>query len=253
MRTQKLTNLSLLFIALLAAPAGACLGSDYPAAEGGVVASAPAWEDAEGFGTFIFYKVRPDFRDCLYPLCGGAFVKALNRRFTICADGSLQSECYVAVEDYTGLRLDPETLARFRQALYSDRAIVRGAILPREFEGFGNLGELRADEGWIALVDAPPLGTFWRLRGPEFECVTDPCFNIRAGRLNSGRATHASGVDFASVPGATPKLIELALRAMYTGALIATGENRVYDEGPGGVTFEASQLYLRIASAAPRD
>ncbi len=46
-----------------------------------------------------FFTARPDFRKCATPMCGGYFVKAVNKKRTRCADGTEQRECYVAELD----------------------------------------------------------------------------------------------------------------------------------------------------------
>jgi len=49
-----------------------------------------------------FYSVRPDYRRCVSPLCGGYFVKRVNQSRTRCVNGRLMSECYVAEIDWNG-------------------------------------------------------------------------------------------------------------------------------------------------------
>src|SRR5262249_18050617 len=153
--------------------------------------------------------------------------------FTICSDGTLRDECYVAVENYDAI--NPEFVGALRSALYRDRAIVRGSIIPHEFPMWGDLGELVVSEGWTVATDAGPDGFFWRLRGPELVCITYPCFDTREQLLNSRFQIRASTVDFSNVPGIDGRLITRARVAMQDGNLIATGVNvDIPDEGPAG-------------------
>ena len=82
-----------------------------------------------------FYSVRRDRRRCASPMCGGYFVKRVNLSSTRCGDGRWKSECYVAEINWNG---QPEN--------DSDGMLVRGNIVAKRYERFGNLGELQASE-----------------------------------------------------------------------------------------------------------
>ena len=45
-------------------------------------------------------SLHPDYRDCLYPLCGGWFVSPVDRATMRCADGTMQAQCYVLEVDW---------------------------------------------------------------------------------------------------------------------------------------------------------
>lgn len=55
-----------------------------------------------------YFTARPDYRKCVAPLCGGYFVKAVNKKLTSCADGTRQPECYVASITYGAGTLENE-------------------------------------------------------------------------------------------------------------------------------------------------
>ena len=71
-----------------------------------------------------YYYLRPDYRRCVSPLCGGYFIRRPNQPQTKCVDGTWQRECYVAQVDLEGLGADAHVGAG---------AIVRGRIAPRSF------------------------------------------------------------------------------------------------------------------------
>jgi hypothetical protein len=56
----------------------------------------------------LYYSVKRDFRKCAAPLCGGFWLKALATTKTLCSDGSVADECYVASLNLSGLDLTPE-------------------------------------------------------------------------------------------------------------------------------------------------
>ncbi len=95
-----------------------------------------------------YYAIRNDSR--LYPAvdCSRFWVSELNQSETHCADGTVATQatgCYVAEinSDIPGLA------ERTRQL---GTAIVKGKILPKTFDSFGNLGQLSISEGWQPIT-----------------------------------------------------------------------------------------------------
>ena len=103
--------LALTAILMLGAGGGSFGASGEPAEESD---EAPAGRgDAVG-ATSTYYSVRRDLRRCMAPLCGGCWVKRVNRSTTRCADGGNRGECYVFEIDASGLGLGGEELDRSR-------------------------------------------------------------------------------------------------------------------------------------------
>jgi hypothetical protein len=94
-----------------------------------------------------YFSIRRDARACVSPLCGGFFVSELNVSATVCADNSTRSECYVAelVSDNPRISGNANQLGN---------ALVKGKILSKTFEGFGNLGQISVSEAWVQFL--PP-------------------------------------------------------------------------------------------------
>ncbi|MGZ9272459.1 MAG: DUF6748 domain-containing protein, partial [Candidatus Binatia bacterium] len=53
-------------------------------------------------GNSTFYTVRPDLRRCASPMCGGYYVRPVNKQLVPCANGRLMAECYVGEIDWNG-------------------------------------------------------------------------------------------------------------------------------------------------------
>ncbi len=95
-----------------------------------------------------YFAIRADGRLCPSPTCGGFWVSELNQSETHCADGTLATQttgCYVAE-----INSDTQGLAERTRQLGT--AIVKGKILPKTFESFGNLGQLSISEGWQPIT-----------------------------------------------------------------------------------------------------
>jgi hypothetical protein len=177
------------------------------------------------------YIARADPRLCPSPLCGGYWVALANHRRTRCVDGVYRSRCYVASAWPASRAIE-------------DGALVRGGIAAEEHPGFGRLGiliatKVRNPEG------AAASGAYYRLRDSGIRCVREPCFSIRASRLNTSSTALLSGVDLEPAGLELEGDIAIAL----TGeGLFAAG--RLVSTNDGGRVLRATRVYL--TGAKPR-
>jgi len=166
-----------LLVALAASTSLACAANSADFEDEGAV------DDAEGAATLsstsTFYKIRPDYRRCVSPLCGGSWVSRLNQSKTKCADGSWAAECYVAEIDWSSAGLTQEDAAGASSLLF------RGSIGFKTYDSFGNLGVLKATEVWSSPILEAPVGSFYRVKDTGIRCFRAPCLNLASDRLNS--------------------------------------------------------------------
>ena len=182
-----------------------------------------------------YYSLRRDLRRCVSPLCGGYFVKRVNRTNTVCADGRVMNECYVAEINWNG---NPE----------ADSAdfVVRGNIGRKRFGHFGNLGELRVSESWMPMGNNRALGTFYRVRDRGVRCITHPCPTHLEAKLNSPSSQNIAGVNLEAANLGEQNAASVTQAMTGPQGVIVTGENVVV-RGPGGRSFElrGTQAYVR--------
>jgi hypothetical protein len=181
-----------------------------------------------------FYTVRADLRRCISPMCGGYFVKRVNLPTTRCANGSYMAQCYVAAIDWKG-----------QHEVEAGRALLRGNVIAKPYERFGNLGEFVVLESWQAVTDSQPEGTFYRVRDRGLRCITHPCPTHQEAKLNSIFSLNIAGVDLSGAGlGNNTQAAEAAMREP-AGVMISG--NNVPVTGPGGrsLTLKAMQVYLR--------
>ena len=185
-------------------------------------------------GSGEYFLVRQDRRRCMFPLCGGYFVKRVNQSWTRCANGRRASECYVAEIDWQGQpEIDP------------GKALLRGDIIARRFPRFGNPGALRVSESWQGPSEKSATGTFYRVRDRGVRCITHPCVSHSAAKVGFTLTRNIAGVDLAAA-GASGELISEAAAAMTEpeGVIVAGFFAPV--TGPGGraQTLKATKFYL---------
>jgi hypothetical protein len=196
-----------------------------------------------------YYFARPDPRLCPSPICGGLWVRLVNKGATTCGDGARQRECYAASADLTPLHVDEKGRVLLGQRIAEGRALTRGKLVRGRIEGFPELDVLVVSEVWEASSSRrAPTGVFRRLRDNGIRCVTSPCFSIRAAALNTGRHVEISSVDLGTT-GAPAGERRRALALIGKGHLIAAGRV-VIDRNAGpagdGRRLTASQFYVKV-------
>lgn len=193
-----------------------------------------------------FVRIRRDFRRCISPVCGGWWVSRVNYATTRCLDGRYATECYVADIDWSGLGLSERALPEFEGRAGSGAALLRARIESKSWGTLGTFGQLVVQEGWQALTDATPGGSFFHVQGPDRTCVRAPCFAFPAERLNQRATARYSGVNLATIGGATRE--DVAKGYDYLGqsvGILVAG--RPTSTADGGTTLVASQAYLRVS------
>lgn len=131
------------------------------------------YPDLPSFTYFIV--TRPDARECLYPRCGGYFVKRVNRATTLCADGIARDECHVAALDLDALGPRDAPSAEFAEAFGQRRAIVRGRLEQIDERLPSLVDTLIATEGWRGVTASEPTGHVSLLTSTGIVCTTFPC------------------------------------------------------------------------------
>jgi len=192
------------------------------------------------------FSVTKDARRCISPLCGGWWVEAVNEALTRCADGSWAPACYVAALDRSRASGD------FTEFNNSHNNLAVGRIKPKDYPGFGNLGELVITDAWYG---ADPVG-FRTKFGPKWSavwdngirCTTSPCYSTDQEFLNTGATGNLSGLDLSAV-AADQAEMDLARWLLANDRLLAAGQNVLFpNQGPAGdgVALIANQFYLPL-------
>lgn len=200
--------------------------------------------NVSGVSATEVFTARPDYRRCVAPLCGGYFVKLVNKKLTQCADGSLQSECYVSSIIYGSGPIN----ASISSFANKTPLLLLGRIVPKTYDGFGNLGLLVAKEAYRSATENTASGNFYGVTNNGIVCITTPCFSYDEALLNTAnRITKLSDVNL-EMSGASPDAIASAYQLLANGGtLYAAGKNQKYQGFAGtGLRLVAQQFYLPI-------
>ncbi|HEY5960969.1 MAG TPA: DUF6748 domain-containing protein [Polyangiaceae bacterium] len=191
-----------------------------------------------------YFTLSRDVRKCASPLCGGFWVKAVNRLRTTCVDGRRLAQCYVAELDSSrGLSED-----QLNQITGNpERFLLAGSIVARAYESFSELGVLDVIEARVGHVDSMPTGIFFQATNNGRVCVTSPCLSYDVELLNAALPT-LSVADIALASVASDPSDGYTQLNQPDGLFLAAHIS--YVRGPAGVALalNASEYYLPLAA-----
>lgn len=200
---------------------------------------------SDAFDAYGFYTATQDMRKCVSPLCGGIYVKAVNKRLTRCADGTRQPQCYIGTPNWKKLGFNPFSHAG--DTYPSTPLLLKGEIFANDIKPFGNLGEFVAEAAYRPATNNLARGKFSALLNKGIYCITSPCFSTDEFVLNRDRTRTLSGFDL-NPTGASQKDVDTAYHLYGENQpLLVAGRNKTQQELHGvGVSFIANQFYLPI-------
>ncbi|MBI5589303.1 MAG: hypothetical protein HY881_02350 [Deltaproteobacteria bacterium] len=201
---------------------------------------------AEDNEASYFMWTRYDLRMCPSPECGGFYVKALNRLWTLCADGSKTADCHVLQLDFSLLHMNEKEQTGFLQAFTDGRGIINGKLFQAQENGI-LFPTLIIYEAWLAQVgNEPGKDVFFQVHDTGIQCITTPCLTVDEGLLNLPGDRFIAGVDL-TFNGAEAERINAGYQEMKTGFIIATGHHKIV-QGPAGFSqiLVASEFYLPV-------
>jgi len=198
-----------------------------------------------------YIVTRADYRKCMYPMCGGYFVKRVNKGKTKCADGTKQAECHVAEIDLTALGLSDDEAATFEKTLAAGHGLVRGALSNVD-GGFAIPVEtLTATDGWRGATTNEPAGKTWAVSSSGIVCITHPCPSLSEAKLNTSKTRLLHELDLAA-SGASQDDVTAGSNAVFDqGILVAGKHKKVTGPAGKGRKLVASQFYLPVEPTDP--
>jgi len=186
----------------------------------------------------VHYLVTRDFRKCMYPACGGWWVKQVNAALTRCPDRTSAESCYVVELDTNALGPD---------VTVSDNGVLALGSFKKLRGGYP---KFTASALWLpGNPDLAATGAFYNVHFNGIYCITTPCNNVDAALLNSSQpAASLANLNLKDV-AAPESANQAAYDAIYGAGLLSAGAI-----GPGldgGDELVASQFYLPYTPKAP--
>jgi hypothetical protein len=212
----------------VASSTGACVVDAQTADEGDLSASSRS-----------YVTLRADARKCAAPLCGGYFIHDVNRS---------TAERYVSALDLTAANLSPE-LEDSILAAPADELVLRGKL--GAIESAHGTRPFLVSEVYRGMPGMAPADTavFFatKTHSPAIQCITAPCNNEIATKLNSTTTTSFTSYD---TKAALPNGGDAAWLTdrMETHGAITAGTIVKGVKQPGGYeqVLAATQVYVRL-------
>jgi hypothetical protein len=198
-----------------------------------------------------FIVTRADTRRCVFPMCGGAYVKRVNQGDIKCADGTRQSECYVGEVDLGVLGGSADSHAALANRWRLGQVVVRGAMETGYYADWPTIAVLVADEAWAAATEVVPNVPFYQVTDNGIQCFATPCPSLEAIKLdkNAGFFFQFAALDVSKIglDADTESAVWAGLGG--DGVLVAGKTYNV--SGPAGTAkgLRASQVYLAVVAA----
>ena len=198
-----------------------------------------------------YWAVRVDPRLCMYPLCGGYWVKKVNRDRTRYAGRQNQKEYYVADLDWSGSGFSEQQVSELNSKI--GMTLFCGTLGETYFEGFdAAFNKLMVTKVWLSVtgraIPEMTKGRFIRISDNGIRCITTPCASIDQVFLNTRFSFSIHEVDF-SLSEAGEEQIADGISAIYDteDGLPAFGFDSLYLENAVlGIRFSALEFYLPI-------
>jgi hypothetical protein len=169
-----------------------------------------------------YVVTRQDFKKCMWPMCSGVYVKAVNQSKTTCLDGTKQADCYVADLDLSGLGLPEGQASEVRNGAIAGDVLLTGNLAALEGEFSGTFAKLVAEQAFDSRTDADATGTYYRVEASGIVCITTPCPSLQARKLNSTSLKQVTDMDFSAL-GLTDDEVSAALSTIFEQGLVVSG------------------------------
>ena len=206
--------------------------------------------DTDAAGSY-YIVTRQDTRKCMFPMCGGVYIRQVNAELTQCLDGTAQPDCYVAQIDLEQLGLDNASLDTLKSAADGGKAIIRGTLQTLKIQTM-EAAVLLATEGWLgrAGADKPEgVGGFYRVLLNGVKCITWPCPSLKEETLNTTDTQNIHGLDLAAAGADQAALDDGQAALTTTGVLVAGSHTTITGPAGAGVSLAAAEFYTKVVGA----
>ena len=243
---------------VLTGPLAGCAPAADPQDEFAAEAANLDTPGAKADGASTYYELTADLRRCPSPLCGGWFLRGINRPMTRCHDGTHAEVCYTPAFDWSEGNLSEEQRAELLDASFKDamaggvQALVRGRFEPtNSTTPRPEMGVFVIAEAWVVEGGGVADGVFVRVKDNGLRCFAAPCPSLTETVLNTPRVADIAEVDFTPA-GLSEREVEECTAEMATpeGIMVAGYRYRVYDNDQTAKARTATAAYRRLVDIA---
>lgn len=202
----------------------------------------------------VFVVTRPDLRKCAFPMCGGVYVKAVNKSKTTCLDGSKRSECYVASIDASALGLSSSNQEAVLEGIHAGSVLVSGQLAALdEPEGVPpGYAVLEAHEAHKAVTGHTVSGTYYRVEPSGITCIKAPCPTLTAHKLNASTDKQVTDVDFSALGLTDEDIAGFSNLMASTGLVVAGTVHSVTTSAGVEKRLSLTEVFAQVLAEGPK-
>jgi hypothetical protein len=178
----------------------------------------------------LTYSVKPDYRKCAFPACGGWYLTPVNQ-YSLqleTADDAYQNSLiapntiYVAYINYRTLNLTPEQIKELEASLRSGQGLLRGTINSISTTPVIGTKTLVAQAAWTSPTKTDPVGPYLKVSSSGIVCITTPCPYYKAELINTAFTSNFDELVFDKAELDREQTAQ-AWQAVSSGGLVITG------------------------------
>lgn len=218
----------------------------------GLSGNSQAADICSSIGASYYYTVtHQDMRKCASPMCGGYFVKQVNKLKTLCADGVWRDECHVFQLDANPMGWTQEKTNNYFNDVFGTKiGIVRGNFAHALDAGLtGAPDTLTITEAWRAQSKNVAIDPIYHVKDQGIVCIAYPCVDDTIEQLlNAWDVKDKLITDVRLKPsGASQPQIDAGYKAFSEGGILVAGKHQLTSDKLGKLLI-ASQFYLPAAT-----
>lgn len=207
----------------------------------------------------VTYIVKPDYRKCAFPMCGGWFLTPVNQySLTLQTEDEayasaalLPNSIYVAYINYKRMGLTAKQIEELQAAIRAEQALLKGNVDVRS-------KTLIATNAWVGANKNTAVGPYLNVTSTGIVCITTPCPYFKANVINTNYSTEFHDLSFEK-SGLDDNQILQAWTAISTGGLVLTGTRYAstgFDETGApprtGIGIAATKVFFAFPAATKR-
>lgn len=198
------------------------------------------------------YSVKPDYRKCAFPACGGWFLTPVNQySLQLETDDEayqnsllLPNTIYVSEINYRALGLTPLQTKELEINLRSGQGLLAGVISSPTVSPAPATKILIAQSAWTSPTKNEPIGTYLKVSSSGIVCITTPCPYFTAQLINSTFSTNFHELTFEKADLDREQEAR-AWQAVSSGGLVLTGIKYVSKGQVGtGTGISATKVFF---------
>lgn len=170
------------------------------------------------------YTVKPDYRKCASPMCGGWFLTPVNQYSLQLEDSDeayqhsllVPNTVYVAYINYKLLGLTPLQVQALETSMRQGQALLRGTITSSSTKTF------IAQNAWTSPNTSLAVGPYLKVSSSGIVCITTPCPYYKAELINTSYISNFDELLFEKA-GLDKEQEAQAWQTVATDGLILTG------------------------------